>query len=429
MTPHADRLPCRPRLARVAGLLLSAAIAAPALAQPQDTPSPLRLSGYGTAGLVWSSVDAPWSFRRDVLQPGTGRGVQTRVDSRLGLQANLALPHDLEAVVQGVLKPQAADADWTQHVEWAFLAWRPLPDVTVRAGRVSNDTFLASEYRNVGFAYPWVRPNMEFYGWTPLPSLDGADAVKEWRLGSARWRVKVMAGQSNLAVPTVPGQTLDFHARNAFGIAVSREAGGLLLKFSHVRMDLHFSGSTDLAPVVNTLRAIENDPLAPPTMQAEARALRESMPVGEFPGRFTTLSVQYTGGPWLAQAELSHSDSNAAGPNDWHAYGAVAWRFAPFTVFGMAGRAKPDGDAARTPTTWPAPLARVGGVAALTANLARVDQRSVSAGLRWDFHPQAAAKFQVDHFKVHPTGSGLWADADFSPRSANVLSVVIDTVF
>ena len=418
----------RPAFSCVPRLLLVAALATPAVAAAFDSQT-LRLSGFGTLGAAHAHVDGPWAFRRDVLQRSTGRGVQTQVDSRLGLQANLRLPHEWEGVLQAVAKPLARGAPLSQHLEWAFLAHRPAPGLTLRFGRVSNDMFLESEYRNVGFAMPWIRSNMEFYGWSPLPSLDGADIAQRWQSGDVHWRAKLAFGQSDLDVPSYGGETIGFRARDTLAASLSREQGGLLVKLSFVQMKVSFVGENVIAPVIQGLQAVEANPMAPEAMRAEARALRDGMLVGSVMSRYATLSVQHTHGPWLTQFEFNRAySSGGRASDDWHAYLALAYRAEPFTVYGMTGRAKPMAEASRTPA-WVGPAYPLGAVAAAISNIGRVDQQSVSMGLRWDLTPQTAAKFQYDHFRVGAHGASLWGESDNARRSANVVAFVIDSVF
>lgn len=421
---HCRRVP----LPGLTSFALVAALASAPAAHAFDSPS-LRLSGFGTLGAAHAHVDGPWSFRRDVLQQPTGRGVQTRVDSRLGLQGNLRLPHQWEAVLQGVAKPLAHEAPLSQHLEWAFLAHRPAPGLTIRFGRVSNDMFLESEYRNVGFAMPWIRSNMEFYGWSPLPSLDGADIAQRWQSGDARWRAKLAVGQSDLDVPSYGGKSIGFRARDALAASVSREEGGLLVKLSFVQMKIAFTGADELSAVAAGLRAIEGNPLAPERMRAEARSLVDGMLLGSVMSRYATLSVQHTAGPWLTQFEANRGySSGGRASDDWHAYAALAYRAEPFTIFGMTGQARPMAEAARAPA-WTGAAYALGAIGAAISNVGRVEQESVSAGLRWDINPQMAAKFQYDHFRIGEHGGTLWGNSDNSGRRANVVSFVIDSVF
>ncbi len=423
------------RLLGAVGVAALLALAAPGvraqdgLALPETTR--LRLSGFATVGAAYSDMAPSWAFRRDVLQRGGHHGgVRKTVDSRLGLQANLALADDWEVVVQGVLKPLADNAPDEQRLEWAFLSYRPTPGWVARVGRVSTDTYLASQYSSVGFAYPWVRPNMEFYGWTSLQAIDGMDLVHNWGGGDDRWRAKLVMGEADLAVPTAPGERLTFRGRNMFGLSLARETGGLQVKLSYLQMNLSFSSSNQaqVDGLIAGLRGVQASPFLPPRIREEARVLVEGLPAGSIPSRYGALSVQYESGPWLTQAEFSRSSSNESGPNAQHYTASVAYRQGSVTWFGTTGRARPKHGPTVAPQ-WPLSLQPLGIAGAALDNLSRIEQRSVGAGLRWDFHEQMAFKVQLDRFKVGRNGGALWFNTTPEPRRANVLSIVVDTVF
>jgi len=140
-----------------AGLFLLCA--APAF---PDTGAPLweriTLSGFGTLGLVTAAADDV-GFRRDMNQDIAvfDQDIRIETDSLLGIQTDIRLTPDLDAGVQFVLRHQA-DMDIENSLHLAFLRYRFTPQVTVRAGRMGIDVYMLSDYRNVGFAYPWVRP-------------------------------------------------------------------------------------------------------------------------------------------------------------------------------------------------------------------------------------------------------------------------------
>jgi hypothetical protein len=421
-----------------------------AQAQPADDPfaglppndrdsSALRLSGFATAGFVYTDMAGPFAFRRDVLQRSGGPGsVSKTVDSRIGLQGNWAFTDRVEGVLQWVLKPIADNAPPDQRIEWAFVSWRPAEGEQARFGRVSTDTYLESQYSSVGFAYPWVRPNLDFYGWTSLQSVDGFDYTHTWQQGGRTWRAKVLAGQRDLDVPTSPGERLTFEGRDMLGLSLSAEQNGFFAKLSYLHLRLSFASSTSVEPLLAGLRALETSPVPgiPASVRSQARALRESIPTQELTAHYGTLSVQYRGGPWLAQSEYTRGTGAS---NRKHLTGSLAYRRGSVTFFGTGGRALADDAPVATPqwfgTLAPISLAlaanaqALGNIGAAVANSPRVAQRSVGAGLRWDFHDQAALKLQLDRFKIAPYGGGIWQGNNFEGRRANVLSVVVDTVF
>ena len=188
------RTPPRPAASRARRALLAATVATifSSAATAQDanpSTSDLRVNGFGTLGLVDVLPHDDWGFRRDVTQSARHDDhLRADVDSRLGLQAAWRLDPRFELVGQVVLKPRAREAADDESLAWAFAAWRPAPEWEIRVGRTSPDLFMLADVRNVGFAYPWMRPSVEFYGWMPPSTLDGADASRQWQWGDSRLR-------------------------------------------------------------------------------------------------------------------------------------------------------------------------------------------------------------------------------------------------
>lgn len=440
-TPRAIARAVAGALAWMSFAALAAGEATPAAdAAPQAPPiSRLRLSGFSTIGVVDSRMDAPWVFRRDSLQPGGPHGgLRSRVDSRLGLQANLALTERLEAVAQTVLKPMPDAAPESQRIEWALLAYRPAPDWTLRAGRVSTDMRLVSEYTNVGFAYPWVRPIPEMYGLLSISSVDGVDVQKTWTGGAARWRAKLQLGQTDMRAPVAGGQALTVKGRDMLALTLQREEGGLLLKANVTWTQIAFDAGLGVRPLFDALERLRQ---LPEPVGREASALAGRLPIEPLSARYASVGLQYQSGPWLTHAELALGDVRETGDSDLSAYASVGYRFGAVTVFGMTGAVSPRQRAAQAPTTWAAALTPLlgaadaaaaqgaGVTAAAVGNALRIDQRSLSLGVRWDVHPQLALKAQVDHVRVGANGAALWWRGTPDARSGNVLSFVVDTVF
>ena len=62
-------------------------------------------------------------------------------------------------------------------------------------------------------------------------------------------------------------------------------------------------------------------------------------------------------------------------------------------------------------------------------NAGRTRERSVSLGVRWDFHPQAALKVQWDWYDVDDNGAALWSGSDVRGGHPQVGTVALDFVF
>lgn len=406
----------------------SAAIAQTTAAEPTE----LRISGFGTLGVA--HVDAPegWAFKRDTTQVSNSSRTRADLDTRVGVQLNYAPTQQFELVTQVVATRRTTAAPSSDAVEWAFAAWRPDADWTVRAGRVNSDIFLLSDYRNVGFAYPFVRPPVDFYALLPT-SLDGADIARNWNLGGAQWRAKLFAGRAITFADAASRVELE----PAIGITLSREADGLLIRASAVRTRVGNEIAT-AQPLLDALAQISALPV--PEVAAQAADLRRRTGVLGVDLTYLSLGSRYEGGPWLASAEYVRvsghpSVTYAAG------YASLGRRFGPLTTFATVSRVQSTNPVLVTPA-WGMAIAPVMGPAvaqqaqfvadAATASLnsTRRAQRTWSVGARYDIDSRWALKFQWDQIHVNANGVALWGGArGLEPADARVATFVVDFVF
>jgi len=210
MTPFfymlADAMRDKPRAAAFAGyvrwlampLMLFVVVAA-ARAETAAQDQPIRFSGFGTLGFVHG--DAELSMQRDLLQPDTFDGDWAwQTDSLLGLQMDAALTHELNVSAQVVIKKRA-EPTFAQSLEWAFIRYQPQSGFMLRAGRLGTGLYMLSDYRDVGFAYAWMRPPHEFYGALIVQHIDGADAGYVARVGSGKLQATLSGGVTDTALP------------------------------------------------------------------------------------------------------------------------------------------------------------------------------------------------------------------------------------
>ena len=428
---------------RAAGVALLCALTGVRAFAQADAPTPAstwRFNGFGTLAAVDVFPRDGWGFRREVTQPerhDTGTDVAT--DSRLGLQADWRPDAAWELVGQLVLKPRGHQASAEESVAWAFAAWRPSPDWTIRAGRTSPDLFLLADARNVGFAYPWMRPSVEFYGPMPLSTVDGLDATREWQVGDSRWRAKVFAGRSHFTLASAHDDGDEQGTTDPLmGATLTADSGGLTFKATFAQARTRADNAQSIEQLHAGLDSLAVLPI--PVIAAQAAALRDSFPAGALITRYSALALAWNADPWQLQAELSRTTGNFIASQDWYGYASAAWRVGSVTPFAMLGRARssraplasPNWTQALTPILGPqnAALAQYAGAdIAGTFDIGREDQRSISLGARWDVAAQAALKLQVDAIRSAPYGGGLWAFDTLSAHHAVVVSAGMDFVF
>lgn len=392
----------------------------------------LRVSGFGTLGLVHANAPDGWGLRRDISQPGHGGGTRADVDSRLGLQLNYAPSAQFELVGQFIAARRSSYGQLSDGIEWAFAAYRPNSEFTLRLGRLNMDQFLVSDYRNVGFAYMSVRPSVEFYATLP-GSFDGADVSRTWQSGGARLRAKLFAGRTHTG-------DLDANARievkPTVGVMLSREAGGLTLRAGLTRSVVVDDGAS-LKPLLDGLAGLATLPV--PAVAAEAQALRARVLSTGEPVIFAALGAQYDASAWQAAVEFNRT-SGPPGAQFRAGYASIGRRFGAWLLYtGVSAITSPD-SAVDTPA-WAAQLEPVlgpalaqqvqllGHSAAYAVGKSKANQRAFSLGTRWDLHPQVALKLQWDRVRIEANGGRLWSRSTLAAGRADVISAAMDFVF
>lgn len=140
----------------------------------QESKEPrFRLSGFGTLD-VTSAGTKQVGYHNEFSHAGQFGGVSIFSGSVAGLQLDADLLPKLSFTIQGIAKERTKQ-DLFNFLDWAFLRYQLTPNTVIRAGRMGIDLFMLSEYRNVGFAYLWAHPILEFYMPISLSHFDGFD--------------------------------------------------------------------------------------------------------------------------------------------------------------------------------------------------------------------------------------------------------------
>lgn len=416
-----------------AGLLTAFSASAQNTREAPETP-PLLLSGFGSAGVVRANTDFGGTFARDVSQlPGTA-GTRYGPDSRLGAQANWALGERVELVGQVVARDRSADSVAADSVEWAFAAYRPLPGTTFRAGRLSADLYLLSDFRNVGFGYLSARPNVDYYGAMSLNNIDGLDVRHTWQLGDAEWSLKGGLGSARYDI-----LRMRTRLNNAGMLVLSREKDGLTVRGTLARGTLRVR-SPELQALrqgLDTLAAVPISSIASEAAQRSAALDFDNLGV-----KYAALGLAYEKSDWLLQAEWMRITTGTTTLSGTAAYVLAGHRWGAFTPYVGLSRARSLAAAATNPN-WGnalAPLSpligqgtvaqaqQLGAISTGAINSFRIDQSTRTIGVRWDFRAGMSLKAQWDNVKVSPRGGLLWG-GDTGGGRADVGSVVLDFVF
>lgn len=396
-----------------------------------DSQADYRLSGFATLGLVTNN-NPHLAFRRDVTQDGGARdgSIEWKTDSLVGLQWQARWSPKFDATVQVVARDRYENS-LENSVEWAFLRYRPMDGLDVRVGRLGADVFMLSDYRQVGYALPWVRPPQDFYGLLALYHYDGADINKRFDSSLGTFNLKMFYGNSDEKYPgsdeTVDGVGLNF---NVAGAKLSHEWNHWRWRYTYAELDLN----NNIAPeLTSALRSVS--PLWP-----EAGVVSDGLNSDGKSMAYHALGAVYDNNVWWARAEAAKLSSNTLlNPGGRYYYLSAGRRLGDFTLFGLHGRARPDKapPVYEAPAGFPSPIAEqlelLAG--ATTRALSNVNQKQHSWGVggRWDFRPKMALKLQAERFFIDQTGANLWMQAGTplisSDQTATVVSFSLDVLF
>ncbi len=396
------------------------------------------ISGFGTLGGVYNS-NQDHGFALDLGQKTSpGRQYSWRTDTRLGIQIAHSFTPQWQMVGQVLARDQVQNT-LNNLIARAFVSYRPDPNLHLRIGRLADATFLISDYRDVGYVYPWVRPPMETYSIIAPRSYDGIDVTYSLPDTAGVWRIKGLAGRLKAELSTGIGYDYTLSSNDLWGMALIREKGPLKARIGyssfHVKnpaalpAQLPFGlNQVAASPLVNSLH---------PAIATEALFYLEGLDSLEGARvNYASIGFSYDDGNWVAQAEVSDlSSSTRIYPKGQQGYASLGYRIGDFMPYVMIGGSRSPA-AAKAGTSWAAALGPEAGslqdVALAALNAHRWDQSTLSLGMRWDFNRRAALKLQWDHVRVSDKGWGAWStrsDGDGAAGTANLLSATVDFVF
>lgn len=400
----------------VVGLIVMILCAAPA-ATAHDLHSPMfSFNGFGTVGVVHSSEDKA-DYTSSVFSPdgaGFTRRWSPEVDSRIGAQVSAALTTRLSAVVQ-VVAEQRYDDTYRPAVEWANVKFAFTPDFSVRVGRIALPGFLASDYRKVGYALPWVRPPGDVYGLMPVSTNDGIDAIYRTRIGELGVSVQAHYGSEEATTPEP--RRIVARAKNGSGIVNTFEYRALsgYVNYQQARVsltgfELLFDGLRQFGP--------------------EGMAIADKYGTKNKSYQLVSLGANYDPGEWFVTGEWARTATHSLVGDKTAWYVGGGYRFGRLTPYAIYSTVSVDSNTSDAGVSNPA---AAGLNAELNAILgATPAQTTLSIGARWDVVKNTAIKFQYDHIDLDEGSPGPLSNlqSDFQPGgTVDVVSIALDFVF
>ncbi len=364
-----------------------------------------KLNGFLTLGAVKSGTKN-LGYRRDI----SGDGVydsdwSLKPDTRLGLQGSVEFTEKLNGTIQLIMKDRTQNGA-EESVESAYFRYRLLPQVTARVGRIGFQLFMLSDYRDLGFAYLWARPPIEFYAPIAFDYFDGADISYSTPIGAGMLMATFFAGGSDAPLDYDDGND-KLRLNNILGFSGSWELEYWQARFTIVSVELDddFDETLDIKPFTNALS------IAAP-LWADAASLSEQLRDTEGEVIYYSIGISYDKNPWFLQSEVMFLDSAHSVLKSYLSrYLSVGFRVRETTLYATIVKGNQTEARESIPEL---PVALISTFETLRQGLQSfydynyIDQKTASIGVRWDIRYDLALKTQWDRTWVDKSGGLLW---------------------
>lgn len=193
----------------------------------------IEFDGFLTAGLAVHN-QSQTDGKKLVYLDEVSEDATFLQDSKFGLQVTADVAQNMQVVAQ--ILASAEDDNYSMDVEWAYLDYKASESTMLRAGRIKQPVFLISDYLEVGYAYPWIRPPAEAYSNMPVDSIIGVELLYQAKIGNMNFGFQPYFGSNTEGVPGQP--TVNFFADNYIGMALRLENRYMTLQLSSFQTDV-----------------------------------------------------------------------------------------------------------------------------------------------------------------------------------------------
>ncbi len=368
----------------------------------------VRINGF-------ASFVAGQTLGEDESYLGYNNDLSFSNESIFALQATADLGDGLSATAQIVAE---GSEGFNTEFAWAYLSYELSDYTTFRAGRLRLPFYLYSDFLDVGFAYPWVRPSNAMYN-LPFSNYDGVSLLHNKLLGDWDFTFNFLAGelQDTFFEESSPteGQLTNFFglattfSYNWFSGYVTYIAGEVTIPVAGVE------GFADLATALGTPADVAN-------------TLRMDGDTGWFFG--TGFNIDYDKWSIIAEYSKYKVEDSVLESADEASYISIGYRvkegIMPFVLFENFETPESEDILTRFPSATIPPIGTpYDGVPLNFAAKGLVDQinrdeyTAMSVGVRYDFHPSAVFKIQ------YTSKDNKLSDAE----DADAIAIAVDIVF
>lgn len=376
-------------------LSLAAILAVPAQAD-------ITINGF-------ASIKAGMTLDSDDTLYGYDDSLDFKNESLFAVQLMSDLGEKLSITAQ--LMGRGAE-DFKAEFEWAFLSYQLTDQIRINAGRLRTPFYKYSDYRDVGYAYDWLRVPQSVYG-LGFDNIEGVSLYYTSQLGSLDSSVQLIAGTYD-GDASISGTEVNAEIKDVVGATWE-----LSQDWFSVRAAYLFGKVTVGAEQVQLQPGVTFGDFFAGLNAAGFGSLVNAIDINEEDGSFLGLGFNIDKNDWLFSGEYTEVKvDNSFIADQKNFYLSFGHRFDSLTPYiSYEKEDNPAKDAIYSPYLGAMPpqlLVPVVGIVQSQAHKAT----TYNLGLRYDFHPSAAFKLQYST-----------EDNELMDIRQDVVAVGVDLVF
>ena len=378
-----------------------------------------QLRGFGSLSATYSDSET-LGFRRDLTQEGHTDQLRYEPDSVLGLQADMQITDKLKGSLQLVGKDRVNNK-FSDSIEWASLSYDFNNTWNIRLGRIGSDLTLIGDVGNISYAYSWVRPPVEFYGFIPFYHYDGLELLYRNSVGDGFLSTRVFYGTSDNTFSYGSSQS-DFDLSPFTGVGLRYEKGNLTLRAAYAYTKIKTVENAVVKQLIDGMQPLL--PYYPSIAEALQELDSSNTSVHYYTSGFEYRRDSWT---WLGEAGFLDSDNSMVLPT-FSIYTGLTKRFDMVSLYGLLAHVHSTQNVLQVSSTVPNPYR---GYLQAVFNRPDVKQDTLSLGTRWDLYPNVALKGQWDHSWVGADKALLWDcdDATTAAEQVDTFTLSLSFIF
>ena len=183
----------------------------------------IDISGYASFKAITNINDQGVSYYN-----GLASANETNYDSResnIGIQFTTDISSKMDMTV--VMSARGGPAQkYNFETEWAYANYKFNDDLSLRIGKVKGPFYMVSDYKDVGYAYPWASVPEEVYSTNPIRSVNGLDLVFQKTVNDVSYLGELYYGSGTNTAFVLPTALSALNGSAQFCNATAKAAAG-----------------------------------------------------------------------------------------------------------------------------------------------------------------------------------------------------------